>query len=164
MLHRRTDLQYDIEQVKWEYDSLFFPEWYESQGGGTQLCLQSYVDDSDPYTNGCGSVKRFPDRTEKGYSILNPVFENTIFQKITEDHYRARFMTMVMHSTYSIHQDTAPRLHLAIDTHPHAYFFWPDQKEFVHIPADGYLYWVDTTQPHTFINSGPDRTHLVMVE
>ena len=119
MLHRRTDLQYDIEQVKWEYNSLLYsswPVWYESEGGGTQMCLQSYVDDSHPFTNGCGSMKRFPSRTEKGYSILNSVFKNTIFQKITEGHYRSRFMTMVMHSTYSVHQDTAPRLHLAIHT------------------------------------------------
>ena len=71
---------------------------------------------------------------------------------------------MVMHSTYSVHQDKAPRLHLALDTHPNAYFFWPEHKEFVHIPADGFVYWVDTTKPHTFVNAGPDRTHLVMVE
>ena len=104
MLHKRTDLQYDIEQVKWEYNSLLYsswPVWYESEGGGTQMCLQSYVDDSHPFTNGCGSMKRFPSRTEKGYSILNSVFKNTIFQKITEGHYRSRFMTMMMHSTYS---------------------------------------------------------------
>ena len=167
MLHKRTDLQYDIEQVKWEYNSLLYsswPVWYESEGGGTQMCLQSYVDDSHPFTNGCGSMKRFPSRTEKGYSILNSVFKNTIFQKITEGHYGSRFMTMMMHSTYSVHQDTAPRLHLAIHTHPHAYFFWPEHKEFLHIPADGRLYWVDTTQPHTFVNAGPNRTHLVMVE
>jgi hypothetical protein len=87
-----------------------------------------------------------------------------VFEDIIEPYCRARFMTMVMHSTYSVHQDKAPRLHLAIDTHEDAYFFWPKHKEFVHIPADGYLYEVDTTQPHTFVNAGPDRTHLVMVE
>ena len=173
MLFKKTDIQYDIDQVKLEYDNITFPERYESQGGGTQLCLQSYADkmnymdgyiDSYPYTNGCGSMSRFPDREEQGYSQLNPIFDNTIFKDIVEGHFRARFLTMVMHSTYSVHQDKAPRLHLAIDTHPHAYFFWPKQKEFFHIPDDGFVYWVDTTQPHTFVNAGPDRTHLVMVE
>ena len=170
MLFKKTDIQYDIEQVKWEYDNLFSnisgypPNRYESEGGGTQLCLQSYTDDDNPYTNGCGSMSRFPERTENGYHRLNPIFKGTIFESIIEAYSRARFLTMVMHSTYSVHQDKASRLHLAIDTHPNAYFFWPDQKEFVHIPADGYLYWVDTTLPHTFVNAGPDRTHLVMVE
>lgn len=169
-MYKRTDIQYDIEQVKWEYDNLFFntryhpPNWYESKDGGTQLCLQSYTDDDNPYTNGCGSMSRFPDRTENGYHRLNPIFKGTIFETIIETYSRARFMTMVMHSTYSVHQDKRPRLHLAIDTHEDAYFFWPKHKEFIHIPSDGYLYEVDTTQPHTFVNAGPDRTHLVMVE
>jgi len=177
MLFKKTEIQYDIEHVLLEYETLFWhttsEEWYESEGGGTQLCIQSYADrrnyvdgyiDSHPYTNGCGSMSRFPDREEQGYNQLNTVFKDTIFQDIVEGHFRARFMTMVMHSTYSVHQDKAPRLHLALDTHPNAYFFWPEHKEFVHIPADGFVYWVDTTKPHTFVNAGPDRTHLVMVE
>ena len=169
MLYRKTDIQYDIEQVKWEYDNLFLhrntPDWYESEGGGgTQLCLQSYNNDTDPYTNGCGSMSRFPDRTEYMYNTLNPIFKNTVFEDIAEGHFRARFMKMIMHTTYSVHADKAPRLHLAIDTHDDAYFFWPEHKEFVHIPSDGYVYWIDTTEKHTFVNAGPDRTHLVMVE
>jgi hypothetical protein len=169
-MYRRTDIQYDIDHVKWEFDNLSFPEWYESEGGGSQLCLQSYTDtivqfgrEDNPYTNGCGKMSRFPDRIEGGYHVTNPLFKNTVFEGIIKPYCRARFMTMVMHSTYSVHQDRAPRLHLALDTHPHAYFFWPEHKEFFHIPADGYLYEVDTTQPHTFVNAGPDRTHLVML-
>ena len=172
MLYRKTDIQYDIEQVKWEYDNLFLhrntPDWYESEGGGgTQLCLQSYNNDTDPYTNGCGSMSRFPDRTEYKYDTLNPIFKNTVFENIIKGHFRARFMKMIMHTTYSVHADKAPRLHLAIDTHDDAYFFWPKHQKFekfVHIPADGYVYWIDTTEKHTFVNAGPDRTHLVMVE
>ena len=169
MLYRKTDIQYDIEQVKWEYDNLFLhrntPDWYESEGGGgTQLCLQSYNNDTDPYTNGCGSMSRFPDRTEYMYNTLNPIFKNTVFEDIAKSHFRARFMKMIMHTTYSVHADKAPRLHLAIDTHDDAYFFWPEHKEFVHIPLDGYMYWIDTTEKHTFVNAGPDRVHLVMVE
>ena len=168
MLYRKTNIQYDIEQVKWEYDNLFLhrntPDWYESEGGGTQLCIQSYNDATDPYTEGCGSMSRFHDRTEFMYSTLNPIFKNTVFEDITKEHFRARFMKMVMHTTYSVHADKAPRLHLAIDTHDDAYFFWPEHKEFVHIPLDGYMYWIDTTEKHTFVNAGPDRTHLVMVE
>ena len=71
---------------------------------------------------------------------------------------------MVMHTTYSVHADKAPRLHLAIVTHDDAYFFWPEHKVFVNIPSDGYVYWIDTTEKHTFVNAGPDRVHLVMVE
>jgi hypothetical protein len=165
-LWRRLDhIQYDIDQIKWEYEQTKNVEsWYDSIGGSKQLALQSYKGDPTPYKSGCGSMKHQPGMTEYDYYIINSAFNNGIFSRIIAPYFRARFMTMIKHSTYSVHKDKSPRLHLAIDTHPHAYFFWPDTKEIVHIPADGYVYWVDTTENHTFVNAGPDRTHLVMVD
>ena len=48
-------------------------------------------------------------------------------------------------------------------TNPNAYFIFPTLNEIMHIPFDGYLYEVDTTILHSFVNCGPDdRTHLVI--
>ncbi|HIG57776.1 MAG TPA: hypothetical protein EYQ21_00020 [Flavobacteriales bacterium] len=158
--------QYDIAQIKWELDSLTeILDWYRSAGDHSeQVCLQSIKGDSDPYKNGCGSISRFPDRREDDYTLINDKFKGTIFEGLVAPYVRSRLMWMSDHSTYSVHQDKSPRYHLAINTHEHAYFFWPESKKLLHIPADGYMYRVDTTLPHTFINCGPARTHLVCVE
>ena len=158
--------QYDIDQLKWEYENLTeLLEWYYSAGDHSQqLCLQSIKGDSDPYKNGCGSMKRFPDRQEDDYIVINDKIKGTIFANIISTWVRSRFMTMGTNSTYSVHSDKAPRFHLAIDTHEHAYFFWPESEKIFHIPADGHVYWIDTRIPHTFINCGQPRTHLVGVE
>ena len=39
---------------------------------------------------------------------------------------------------------------------------FPTLNEIIHIPADGFVYEVDTTIPHSFVNCGEDRTHLVI--
>ena len=162
---------YDIEQVQWEYKDLatrlMGDMWYTStEDSGKQTCLQyNSMNEQDRFTDGAGSFKD-TDKKESDYSTLNPFYEGTIFERIINDLdiVRARFMLMRKHTTYSVHQDKAPRLHMAIDSHPHAYFLFPDRGRFVHIPADGHLYEIDTTQKHTFVNAGPDRVHLVMVK
>ena len=168
---KQTNQQYDIEQLLWEYESLKGTiQWHESADGSVQSALQHSGDGS--YTSACGSLKDRPEVKERDFSLLLPQYKGTIFQQIIDDLdvVRARFMVKNMHTTYSMHRDKAKRYHLALDTHKDALFIFPkrgliqDRKEIFRIPADGYVYEVDTTKTHTVANCGPDRTHLVMVK
>ncbi len=172
-MKRLDTYNYDIDQLQWEWfslrDRLMDNMWHKSQGARIwQTCLQyapnMIMYNKDKFTDGAGSFHG-TDKEEKDYSHLNPFYEGTIFETIINDFngFRARFMMMEKHSTYSIHRDKSPRYHLAIETNPDAYFLFPRTSSLEHIPADGYVYEVDTTQDHTFVNCGPDRTHLVMV-
>ena len=169
---RKTEWSYDLdsclvslEQVMTELrQELWDDMWEKSGDGSTQTCLQrNPKSDYDPYTDGAGSF-RGTDKTESDYNILNEIYGGTIFERVIWDlgGVRSRLMTKKMHTTYSIHQDKAPRYHLALITNPNAYFIFPTLNEIMHIPADGYVYEVDTTLPHSFVNCGPDRTHLVI--
>ena len=158
----RTDFHYDLETVRAEWRELSKKvQWYQD----SQTCLQYSANDTDKSTDGCGSIKRWPHLTEQDFRITNPLYHDTIFEEIMNDLdvCRSRIMMMEKHSTYSIHRDKVSRYHLAIETNPDAYFLFPRTSTLEHVPADGYVYEVDTTQDHTFVNCGPDRTHLVMV-
>ncbi|MNL47437.1 hypothetical protein D3C87_1702270 [compost metagenome] len=74
-----------------------------------------------------------------------------------------RLMKMPPRKCLSIHDDTGPRYHFAIQTNPHAYLFFPKQKLSFQIPADGYLYGMNAEEQHTAFNADldADRIHLV---
>ena len=166
-----------IKQTEWSYDldsclvsldqaqnRLWDDMWEKSGDGSTQTCLQRNLkSDYDPYTDGAGSF-RGTDKTELDYNILNDIYGGTIFERVIRDLHgvRSRLMIKKMHTTYSVHQDKAPRYHLALITNPNAYFIFPTLNKIMHIPADGFVYEVDTTIPHSFVNCGEDRTHLVI--
>jgi len=166
-----------IKQTEWSYDldsclvsldqaqnRLWDDMWEKSGDGSTQTCLQRNPKNNyDPYTDGAGSF-RGTDKTELDYNILNDIYGGTIFERVIRDLHgvRSRLMIKKMHTTYSVHQDKAPRYHLALITNPNAYFIFPTLNKIMHIPADGFVYEVDTTIPHSFVNCGEDRTHLVI--
>ncbi len=181
-LYRKTHIHYDIDRMMLEWDDiksrLMENMWFMSEGNhGRQTCLQYSKNCQNIFTDGCGSFKN-TNKIELDYNMLNNFYEGTIFETIINDlnAVRSRFMTMHLHTTYSVHRDKAPRYHIALDTHSNAYFLFPSYKIYhetlankitvglEHIPADGFVYEVDTTQPHTFVNAGPDRTHLVMCQ
>jgi hypothetical protein len=165
----RTNQIYDLGQLRWEMSHLKI-SWKSDADGSQQTALQHRGDGS--YEDACGSLKDRPDVSERDFSHMLPLYEGTTFSQIIEDFgaVRSRLMRKNMHTTYSVHKDKAKRYHLALDTHEHAYFIFPkkgliqDRKEIFHIPADGYVYEVNTTVAHTVANCGPDRTHLVMVK
>ena len=173
-LFEKTTKQYDVEKLTWEWMHLkpVLPEhvWLLSKGDhGRQTMLQYSAECVNISTDGCGSFKG-KQRLESDYNIFNPFYESTIFETIINDlnAVRSRFMVISEHRTYSIHQDKSPRYHLALETNSDAHFLFPSADgsriaDLYHVPVDGHVYWVDTTTPHTFINAGPDRTHLVMV-
>lgn len=177
---KKTNHYYDLDKclVEWELiqlrvgDGLYNSD--EVLGAGTygqrrQTCLQrsnKFV--VNPYTDGAGENREKKDRiikVQSEYTILNEVYEGTVFADIIRDvnGERSRIMEMNAYTSYSVHKDQSPRYHLALITNPNAYFIFPTLNEIMHIPADGYLYEVDTTILHSFVNCGPDdRTHLVI--
>jgi hypothetical protein len=137
-------------------------------GQRRQTCLQrSNKSVVNPYTDGAGENRDKKDRiikVQSEYTVLNEVYGGTVFAEMIQDvgGERSRIMEMNAYTTYSVHKDNSPRYHLALITNPNAYFIFPTLNQIMHIPADGYLYEVDTTILHSFVNCGPDRTHLVI--
>ena len=159
---RQTVWQYDLDKLLLFYE-LMFPiiNWAHSNNGGMQACLQFH---KEPNNDGAGSF-RGTNKVEVDYKNINPMFANTPFEEIMTDvgAVRSRLMIMNAQTCYSVHQDNAPRYHMALETNPDAFFVFSDSDKICHIPADGWIYEVDTTQRHTFVNAGPNRTHLVLV-
>jgi len=180
MLVKKTNHYYDLDKclVEWELIQLRVGNrLYNSDevlgantyGQRRQTCLQrsnKFV--VNPYTDGAGENREKKDRiikVQSEYTILNEVYEGTVFADIIRDvnGVRSRIMEMNAYTSYSVHKDNSPRYHLALITNPNAYFIFPTLNEIMHIPDDGYLYEVDTTILHSFVNCGPDdRTHLVI--
>lgn len=76
--------------------------------------------------------------------------------------YRARLLTLQARSCYSIHVDRTPRIHIAIDTHPHARFIFTRPPTLKCIPDDGSVWWVDTREEHSAMNGSlKPRIHFV---
>ena len=179
--YRRTKLQYDLDKVLSEFKSISPRIQWLITGGSSQTCVQYSTRTSmsvspNSWTDGAGSFKN-TDKDEADYNQLNPVYKGTVFEQIINDldGLRARVMTRSRHSCYSMHKDRTLRYHLAMNTNPYAYMYFPDdlnssefystagEHEIVHIPADGYIYETDTRLWHSAINCGNDsRTHFVL--
>jgi len=168
MLVKQTNWSYDLDKclLEWKLiqSGLGDALWSDAEGFRDQTSLQrsnKFV--NNPYLDGVGSIIRTNNVTSD-FIILNEVYEDTIFDDVIRDTrgVRARIMIKQMHTTYSVHYDNTPRYHMALITNPDAYFIFPTLNEIIHIPADGFVYEVDTTIPHSFVNCGEDRTHLVI--
>jgi len=164
----QTKHSYDIAEIQYQWKTiqkkLDKSNWFQK----SQTCLQYSTQCEDRFTEGCGSIKRAEGRTEQDFHILHSIYKDTIFERIIHDlnAVRSRIMVKPKNTCYSIHADRTIRYHLPIFTHPHALFMYyeGDQSTTIHIPADGYVWKTDTTKPHTFVNAGPERTHLVMCQ
>mgnify|MGYP006181756661 CR=1 FL=1 len=165
----RTEFNYDILEIQEAWDaicvkSLTHMNWYQK----TQTCLQHSPTCIDNFTEGCGSINRAGGRTEQDFHILNSIYKDTIFEKIIRDinAVRTRILIKPKHTCYSIHADRTIRYHLPIYTHKHALFMFYEgaTSTTAHIRADGSVWKTDTTKLHTFVNAGPERTHLVMCQ
>lgn len=107
---------------------------------------------------------------EHEFVNLLPELEGTeiekLFQYLPDKIFRARVMTIYPNTEYDPHADPRPRIHIPIVTNPlcRFNFFNPFILEAEYMPADGSIYWVDTTARHTFVNSSDEkRIHIVAV-
>ena len=175
-LFERTSKRYDIDRILLEWENLSKKvKWYDA---GPQTALQYAEGNTCPYTDPCGSftnrlmsgkgtmlaTPRTPVKSEHDIAKTVPDYEGTIFEEIIKDWdaYRMRVLCRKKQTTYSIHTDVTPfRYHLALVTNPDAYVVYPTHERLFHIPADGYVYRMNTIEPHTVMNCGEDRYHLV---
>jgi hypothetical protein len=146
--------KYDINMICEEIKSL--PETKDGQ-----LMLQS-LNGKDFYT-GILQIDKIPKGVdERDFNKLN-IPEDSELAKfiINEGLTRTRLMIMPPKGCYTFHFDPTPRIHLVVKTNP--WVFMTDEKwKLFHIPDDGHPYYVDTTKPHTAINSAlEERIHIV---
>jgi len=150
---KKINRQYDIEKILMEIESLDIQS--------DQISLQS---PDGTYTSGTGGIKKMVSEgfSETDFDNIN-ILKNWETARFIADLnlYRTRVMIMGPKTCYSWHKDPSPRVHLALETHE--YCFFVENKEIVHIPADGYPYLIDTTKYHTAMNCTLDtkRIHLV---
>ena len=81
---------------------------------------------------------------------------------------RFRLMWLNPKACYSFHTDISEpeRFHLGLETNPYCFFLYKHSTgkcETYHVPADGYVYFVDAGKSHTFLNGGrTTRLHLLV--
>jgi hypothetical protein len=134
-------------------------QWTDYEHKGKQTGLQ-YKDNEDPWTSAVGKSKG----EELSYTNLNPFFKNTIFEELIDKYklLRTRLMWVGPYACYSIHKDDTSRIHIPLITNPECYFLFRTGQ--LTNLKKGYVWKVDTTKSHTFINcSDQHRLHLVGV-
>lgn len=133
--------------------------WTNYGHKGKQTGLQ-YKDNENPWTSAVGKSQG----QEIAYTNLNSFFKGTIFEEIINKYNfkRTRLMWVGPYACYSMHKDETPRIHIPLITNPECYFLF--QSGQLTNLKKGYVWRVDTTKPHTFINcSDQHRLHLVGV-
>lgn len=107
---------------------------------------------------------------EEEFTEFNEQFKNTYFYDIYEFlHHRFKFkigrvrlIKVPKQRCFSWHRDNEVRIHIPINTCYGAFFLF-DDNTYIHFPADGGAWLVDTTRFHTSINtSQEDRIHLLI--
>lgn len=157
---RKIHYKIDLERLRIETDKLLWQP--EHNRYRDQLSLQT--NGQADWDSSTGSrIGQAEDQWDKLHPDLVGTWWEDFFKSLPFKVYRARLLTMHPRSCYSIHVDDNPRLHIAIKTHKQARFIFTDPPVLKHIPADGYIWWVDTRQEHSAMNgSMEDRVHLVM--
>lgn len=120
--------------------------------------------------DGVGSLFDYHPSNEMDWSKLNPMFRNTyleeVYSTISEEYWigRSRFMVMDgSNRALSYHYDDGLRLHIPLQTNPHAWFI-NAKEELVRMDELGRLYSLDAKQYHSALNldrNGDKRIHIV---
>jgi hypothetical protein len=104
---------------------------------------------------------------ENSYTEIHPDLKGSAIdqwiQSLSVPVYRARLMLVTGRTSYSVHKDMSPRIHLPVITNDQCFMCFPRLGIMEYLKT-GENYWVDTTKEHTFVNcSLEDRIHLVAV-
>ncbi len=180
-LIRKFDIGLDIQELQSDFKKLL-PKieeigWWGAEGATHQFqfAVQSREYSGDPYHECCGPQ---PDLniddetnplTEGSFNFINDIFQDTYFETVIKsfpiDVTRVRILKLKGKSCYRLHRDMTYKFHIPIITNPSNLFLFPEQyhRHVVHLPADGSVYYTDTSVPHTFLNGGTkDRYHIVL--
>lgn len=160
MRFKLYDFKIDLARLKEETDKILFDS--KANCYLDQLSLQT--NGSEDWQASTGSRKG---QNEAQWDKIHPALAGTWWDGFLNSFpfkvYRSRLMTMHPRTCYSIHTDMNPRVHIPIVTHRQARFIFTDPPVLRHLPADGSVWWVDTTQEHSAMNGSLiDRIHLVM--
>lgn len=124
-----------------------------------QFSLQGkFKDDFDSSTSYDYKLRK--DESEYVYPLYDTPYINSILKKYNM--YRTRVMRMIKGTAYGLHLDNTPRIHIPLETNDNCLFIVDDVV--YRLPANGTVYWVNTTKPHTAVNANTDRfirTHIV---
>ena len=170
-LVEKLPVSYDIDKLKDEVEQLISNVGIEQSTN--QICLMHSTRCQNQWYDGTGNLTlknqiKQSNLQDLDYSIINKniadMYLGSIL-KVLKAQYkicRARIMIMQPKSCYSWHQDTLPRLHIAIKTNEHCRMAF--ETGTWHIPADGFVYATKTTNFHSAFNGSFDsqRIHLVM--
>ena len=178
----KTNYQFDLDQLNFEWNHIKDFILTKDHWHLNRTCLQHSKTCVNQYTEGLrGDVfKADASSSASDFYLINDIYRGTLFEeiinilnvvssriKVIDEHWRGT----------SVHIDRTKRSHLALNTNPNAHFIFPrnpiekKETEIIHIPADGYVYKVDTTKPHTLhpariqafgIPKEYSRTHLIM--
>jgi len=184
----KTENNIDLNLALTEYINIIeaqnWPKKYDSEGNtlsSNQIGLNYRPGASDQWLDNTGSLynsslQQF-DAKEKDFTEFNienaPYtikFIKNLAKKIGFKIGRVRYMRLQEKTGLTVHQDLEQRYHIALITHPSAFFGEViDHNEYsakcYHIPADGYVYKVDTRRKHFVYNGGrQDRVHIVISE
>ena len=134
-----------------------------------QLALQVNNPNTTDWYTSCGRIFRIGYiLNEQDYTHIQPDLKGSYIESwlnsLPIPVFRARLMLVKPRTCYSIHNDPSPRIHLPVITDPHCLMYFPEKNITKHLPADGFSYWINTKEKHTFMNcSEIDRIHLVAV-
>ena len=146
--------QVDLDQILDEVMPIL-----DGIGSHQQIMLQSTKGSKD-YLYGTG---RITDYTESEKEFNAPFWSSlTYTNRILEELglYRTRLMLM-RKMVYSWHVDPSPRIHIPLISN-HETNFMVVEDEVIRMKPDGGVFWVDTTRPHTYVNTCNDlRVHIV---
>jgi hypothetical protein len=140
----------NIDKIKEELQSLKISAQFSLQGKSK--------DDFDSSTSYDYSLRA--DEDEFVYPLYDLPYTNSVLKEYSM--FRTRVMKMIKGTSYGIHVDNTPRIHIPLETNKNCLFIIDDVV--YRMPADGSVYFTDTTKPHTAINANTNRfirTHIV---
>ncbi len=175
---KKLPFNFDINQLKTALDEVIDIVPYQDAVINA-ICLTQIPGDNDSY-NGGNLRGIFWTRPDDSYQELvreNPIDEaaysefisslahtyfkevyDTLSQKMTLG--RVRLLRTFPRTSLSWHRDPEPRIHIPIMTNPGAIMLI--NHHCTHMPADGSVYFTDTTYYHSALNGGEqERVHLV---
>lgn len=157
----RTRVYMDVARVRDVVDRML-PLFRKNR-----LYVTSRPGADDPLHDGTGWMPEGV--TEADYSVLNEPFRGTAIEELLDalpaPYGRVRLMLMPPKSCLSFHWDDTTRLHYAVTTTPACYMIHRNGEscDLYHVPADGYVYRMDTRLVHNAMNtSNEPRIHLVI--
>lgn len=170
-LVRSLSFQIDLVRLRQEATALIERVGWPGAARQISLTHTPACPPAERYAEGVGSL--YDHETdifrahEKDFSVfheeLHGSYLHWIYLNVPFAPARMRLMSLLPKTCLSLHDDTGPRYHIALQTNPSCYMVFPEQSRLHHIPSDGRLYRMDAERLHTAINADrqQERLHLV---